>query len=67
MYADGAYYEQVYYGGEVTYQVVNAPAGVVIATLPGGCTTVVMQGASVHQCGSTYYKRVSSGYQVVVY
>ena len=67
MYADGAYYEQVFYGGEVSYQVVNAPAGAVITTLPGGCTTVVMQGASVHQCGSTYYKRVSSGYQVVVY
>ena len=67
MYADGAYYEQVYYGGEVSYQVVNAPAGVVISTLPGGCTTVVMQGASVHQCGPTYYQRVSAGYQVVVF
>ena len=66
-YADGAYYEQADHGGEVSYQVVNAPAGAVITTLPGGCTTVVMQGASVHQCGSTYYQRVSAGYQVVVY
>jgi hypothetical protein len=67
MYADGAYYEQVMYGGEVSYQVVNAPAGAIITTLPGGCTTTVVGGVSVQQCGSTYYRRVSSGYQVVVF
>jgi hypothetical protein len=67
MYADGAYYEQVLYGGEVSYQVVPAPAGAIITTLPGGCTTTVMGGVSVQQCGSTYYKRVSNGYQVVVF
>ena len=67
MYADGAYYEQVLYGGEVSYRVVNAPAGAIITTLPGGCTTTVMNGVSVHQCGPTYYQRVSTGYQVVVF
>ena len=51
----------------MTYRVVPAPAGVIIATLPAGCTTTVMGGVSVQQCGSTYYKRVSNGYQVVVF
>jgi hypothetical protein len=67
MYADGAYYEQVMYGGEVSYRVVAAPAGAVITTLPGGCTSTVMNGVAVSQCGTTYYKRVSTGYQVVVF
>jgi Fe-S cluster biogenesis protein NfuA len=67
MYANGAYYETVMYGGEVTYRVVAAPAGAIITTLPGGCTTTVMGGVSVQQCGTTYYQRVSTGYQVVVF
>jgi hypothetical protein len=67
MYADGAYYEQVYYGGQVSYRVVTAPPGAIITTLPGGCTTTIMGGVSVRQCGSTYYRRVSTGYQVVVF
>lgn len=67
MYADGAFFEQVYYGGEVSYRVVAAPAGAIITTLPGGCTTTVMGGVSVHQCGTTYYQRVSTGYKVVVF
>jgi hypothetical protein len=67
MYADGAYFEQVYYGGQVSYRVVTAPAGAVITTLPGGCTTTIMNGVTVTQCGATYYRRVSTGYQVVVF
>ena len=67
MYNDGASYEQVFYEGQVSYRVVAAPPGAIIATLPGGCTTTVMGGVSVQQCGSTYYKRVSTGYQVVVF
>ena len=67
MYADGAYYEQVMYGGQVSYRVVTAPAGAIITTLPGGCTTTIMGGVSVQQCGTTYYQRVSTGYRVVVY
>jgi hypothetical protein len=67
MYADGAYYEQVYYSGQTSYRVVTAPAGAIITTLPGGCTTTIMGNVSVQQCGSTYYRRVSTGYQVVVF
>src|SRR5262245_15112364 len=67
MYADGAYYEQVYYGGSVSYRVVTAPAGAVITTLPVGCTVTVVGGVSVQQCGTTYYQRVSTGYRVVVF
>ena len=55
------------YGGQVQYQVVAAPAGAVITTLPGGCTTVVRSGVSYSQCGTTYYQRVSTGYRVVVF
>ena len=67
MYSDGAYYEPVMYGGEASYRVVNAPVGAIITTLPAGCTTTVMGGVSVQQCGATYYQRVSTGYQVVVF
>jgi hypothetical protein len=67
MYSDGAYYEQVYYGGQPSYRVVAAPAGAIITTLPGGCTTTVMGGVAVQQCGTTYYQRVNTGYRVVVY
>ena len=66
-YADGVFYEQVFYSGQVSYRVVNAPAGAVITTLPTGCTTTMMGGVSVQQCGATYYQRVSTGYQVVVF
>ena len=34
------------------------------ATLPAGCTTVVMEGVTLHQCGATYYQ--PSGTQFVV-
>jgi hypothetical protein len=67
MYADGAYYEEVFYGGDVSYRVVTAPAGAIITTLPGGCTSTVVGGVAVSQCGSTYYQRVSNGYKVVVF
>jgi hypothetical protein len=67
LYSNGAYYEQVYYGGQVQYRVVTAPPGAVITTLPGGCTTVVRNGASFTQCGPTYYQRVGSGYRVVAF
>jgi hypothetical protein len=35
------------------------------ATLPRGCTTVVIQGTSLYQCGGTYYQRYSNQYVVV--
>lgn len=35
-----------------------------VATLPRGCTTVVVEGTTLHHCGTTYYQ--SSGNQYVV-
>jgi Family of unknown function (DUF6515) len=66
MYSGGAYYARVYQGGGVAYQVVPAPAGAIIATLPGACRSVRVGNVAYSQCGSTYYQRVSNGYRVVV-
>ena len=66
-YSDGVFYEQVFYSGQVSYKVVTAPAGAIITTLPAGCTSTVVGGVAVQQCGATYYSRVSNGYQVVVF
>ena len=38
---------------------------VYIAALPRGCTTVVIEGATLHQCGSTYYQPSGGQYVVV--
>src|SRR5262245_9158499 len=65
-YSDGAYYTRVMSGGAVVYQVVTPPVGVVITTLPVGCSSVRMGGVVYSQCGGTYYQRVGGGYQVVV-
>jgi hypothetical protein len=35
------------------------------ATLPRGCTTVVIEGAALYQCGTTYYQAAGSQYVVV--
>ncbi|MFZ0611985.1 MAG: hypothetical protein WAM73_07100 [Desulfobacterales bacterium] len=35
------------------------------ATLPTGCTTVVIEGATLHQCGGTYYQPYNNQYVVV--
>jgi hypothetical protein len=35
------------------------------ATLPRGCTTVIIEGTSLHQCGGTYYQRYNSQYVIV--
>ena len=39
---------------------------VYVATLPRGCTTVVIEGTTLHHCGATYYMPYSSRYVVVV-
>jgi hypothetical protein len=36
-----------------------------VASLPRGCTTVVMEGVTLHQCGSTYYQASGSQYVIV--
>ena len=38
---------------------------VYIATLPRGCTTVVMEGMTLQQCGGTYYQPYNNQYVVV--
>ena len=35
------------------------------ASLPRGCTTVVIEGTTLHQCGSTYYQPYNNQYVVV--
>jgi hypothetical protein len=35
------------------------------ATLPAGCTTVVMEGVTLHQCGATYYQPEGNQFVVV--
>jgi len=35
------------------------------ATLPSGCSTVVIEGATLHQCGGTYYQPYNNQYVVV--
>jgi hypothetical protein len=35
------------------------------ATLPVGCTTVVIEGTTLHHCGATYYQASGSQYVVV--
>ena len=36
-----------------------------VASLPKGCTTVVIEGQSCHQCGDTYYQADGTQYVVV--
>ncbi len=38
---------------------------VVVATLPRGCSTVVIEGVTLHQCGGTYYQPQGAQYVVV--
>jgi hypothetical protein len=38
---------------------------VYVAALPRGCTTVVIEGATLHQCGGTYYQPHGNQYVVV--
>lgn len=38
---------------------------VVVAVLPGGCKTIVIEGVTVHQCGATYYQADGNQYVVV--
>jgi hypothetical protein len=38
---------------------------VYVATLPQGCSTVVVEGTTLQQCGTTYYQASGSQYEVV--
>jgi hypothetical protein len=37
----------------------------IVATLPPGCTTVVIEGTTLQQCGGTYYQPSGNQYVVV--
>jgi hypothetical protein len=63
----GAYYPHLTSGGSVSPRALSAPPGAVTVTSPPGCTTTLVGGVSYRQCGTTYYKRVGSGYRVVVF
>jgi len=39
---------------------------VYVATLPKGCSTVIVEGVTLQQCGSTYYQPYNNQYVVVV-
>ena len=38
---------------------------VYVATLPKSCTTVIIDGTTLHRCGSTYYQAHNTQYVVV--
>jgi len=38
---------------------------VYVAALPPSCTTVIIEGTTLHQCGTTYYQSSGSQYVVV--
>ena len=38
---------------------------VYVAALPAGCTTVVIEGTTLHQCGGMYYQPSGNQYVVV--
>ena len=47
-----------------TRRVVRRTA-VYAATLPAGCQTILVEGATLYQCGGTYYQASGSQYEVV--
>ena len=50
-------------GGVVRRRIIAT--SVVVATLPMGCTAVVIEGTTLQQCGGTYYQPSGNGYTVV--
>ena len=47
------------------YEVIAAPIGAVVSSLPDGTNTVVKTGETYFEYGQTYYKAASSGGGVV--
>jgi len=62
---NNVYFQEVFDGGAVVYEVVPAPYGAVITVLPSGCVPQYFNGKSFMLCGATYYKQVAGGYEVV--
>jgi hypothetical protein len=61
LYENGTFYTKAMHEGQVVYEVVEPPPGAIIPTLPAGCTS----SGATSQCGTTHYKKVESGYEVV--
>ena len=40
-------------------------SAIYVATLPTNCTTVVIEGVALYQCGATYYEPYNNQYVVV--
>ena len=38
---------------------------VLVATLPAGCSTVIIEGTTLHQCGGKYYQPQGGQYVIV--
>jgi hypothetical protein len=38
---------------------------VYVASLPPACTTIIIEGTTLHQCGGTYYQQSGTQYVVV--
>ncbi len=38
---------------------------VLVATLPAGCSTVIIEGTTLHQCGGKYYQPEGNQYVIV--
>jgi hypothetical protein len=64
-YENNIYLAEVFDGTSVVYQVVPAPSGAVVTQLPAGCIVQTYNGKSLQLCGSTYYRQVAGGYEVV--
>src|SRR5262245_12346164 len=64
-YQNSVFLTEVFDGSTVVYQVVPAPVGAVVGTLPYGCTQQLYNGQPFSICGNTYYQQVAGGYQVI--
>ena len=64
-YADNVFLTEVFDGYAVVYQVVPAPVGAVVTTLPAGCIVQNYNGKSITVCGNIYYRQVAGGYEVI--
>jgi hypothetical protein len=63
------YYEGVYYRdhGDNQYEVVDAPMGAVVSTLPKGAKAVTVNGEKFYEFNGTYYKEGTNDKNEVVY
>jgi hypothetical protein len=64
-YQNNVFLSEVYDGSTIVYQIVPAPMGAVVTTMPVNCTAQNFNGNSVLYCGNTLYKQVAGGYQVI--